>query len=193
MSTPAPFAIAGVMIGWLITFVAMFMGRRPSSTGIRQRNLAGLLGVSLQGIGFGLVFGWRRPKLGTTGADWGVAAASVSIAIASAVFFMMAVRVLGKQWSILPRLLEDHVLIENGPYSIVRHPIYASMLGMLIATGLALGWSPVILVAVVLYAVGTVMRIRLEEALLYQVFGQEYSMYSKRVPAFLPFLRGRRT
>jgi protein-S-isoprenylcysteine O-methyltransferase Ste14 len=193
VSTPTHFAVAGVMIGWLITLIAMFMARRPSSTRIRQRNLAGLLGVSLQAMGFGLVFGWRRPALGSSGADWIIAASSASIAMASALFFLMAVRVLGRQWSIVPRILEDHVLIEKGPYSIVRHPIYASMLGMLVATGLALGWSPVILVAVLLYLVGTVMRIRLEEALLYQVFGQEYSLYSKRVPAFIPLLRGRKT
>src|SRR5262245_15398303 len=111
MITPAHFAVTGVMIGWLITFIAMIMGRRPSPAGVRQRNLAGLLGVSLQGIGFGLVFGWRRPEIGSSGADWVVAAASVAIAIACAVFFLMAVRVLGKQWSIVPRLLEDHVLI----------------------------------------------------------------------------------
>jgi protein-S-isoprenylcysteine O-methyltransferase Ste14 len=53
---------------------------------------------------------------------------------------------------------EEHVLIKEGPYSIVLHPIYAGRLGMLIATGLAFRQSRVVLIAVVLYIVETMIR-----------------------------------
>jgi hypothetical protein len=42
-----------------------------------------------------------------------------------------ATRHLGKQWRYEAALSEDHELIQTGPYRWVRHPIYASMLGML--------------------------------------------------------------
>jgi protein-S-isoprenylcysteine O-methyltransferase Ste14 len=45
-----------------------------------------------------------------------------------------AVCALGKQWSIAARVVEGHELITDGPYRIVRHPIYAGMLGLLVAT-----------------------------------------------------------
>ena len=47
-----------------------------------------------------------------------------------------AIKELGKQWSFQARLIEDHKLVTSGVYQIVRHPIYAAMLGKLLATGI---------------------------------------------------------
>jgi protein-S-isoprenylcysteine O-methyltransferase Ste14 len=63
------------------------------------------------------------------------------------------------------------------------------MLGMLLSTSLAFGPSSAIVVAGALYTVGTIIRIRMEERLLIQTFGERYALYSSRVPAFLPFSR----
>ena len=190
---PNSLAIAGVMVGWGIVAVAMVVGRRPSrGARVRYRNIAGLVGLVLQGTGFALIFGWQRSRLDSSAFNWGVAATSVALAVGSSAFLLAAVRTLGKLWSLLPRLIEEHVLVEAGPYSVVRHPIYSAMLGMLLATGLAFGPSFVVVVAVALYIVGTILRIRMEERLLNQAFGQRYALYSKRVPAFLPFRRGRK-
>ena len=40
--------------------------------------------------------------------------------------------------------------------------------------------------AVVLFAVGLVIRVRSEEKLLRAAFGKEFEEYAKRVPAVLP-------
>lgn len=181
------FAIAGVMVGWAIVSVAMFVGRRPSrGAQVRYRNVAGLVGLLLQGAGFALAFGWQRQRLDSSALDWGVAMASAVLAVGSAAFLLVAVRTLGKQWSLLPRLVEEHVLIQQGPYSVVRHPIYTAMLGMLLSTSLAFGLSSFVVVAAASYIVGTILRIRMEERLLNQTFGEQYAAYSRRVPAFLP-------
>jgi protein-S-isoprenylcysteine O-methyltransferase Ste14 len=191
---PSRFAIAGVMIGWFIVAVAMVMGRRPSREArVRRRNVAGVVGLALQAAGFALTFGWQRPPLQSSALDWGVATASVALAVGSGTFVLAAVRTLGKQWSLLPRLVEEHVLIEEGPYSVVRHPIYSAMLGMLLSTGLAFGPSSAVVFAVALYIAGTIIRIHMEERLLTQVFAERYALYSRRVPAFLPFRRRRKT
>jgi protein-S-isoprenylcysteine O-methyltransferase Ste14 len=188
--SPGHVATTGVIAGWLIVALAMVIGRRPSSAArVRHRSVAGIAGLALQGAGFALVFGWGPARLGSAPVGWLIAAGSAVLAVGSAVFMLAAVRTLGKQWSLLPRLVEEHTLIERGPYSIVRHPIYTAMLGLLVATGIALGRSSAVAIAAALYGAGTVIRIRLEERLLIQVFGGRYSTYSSRVPAFLPIPR----
>jgi protein-S-isoprenylcysteine O-methyltransferase Ste14 len=82
--------------------------------------------------------------------------------------------------------VEGHTLIQDGPYRFVRNPIYTGMFGMLLATGLAAGrWIP-LLVAIVLFAAGTCIRIRSEERLLRQAFGSEFEEYTRKVPALIP-------
>jgi protein-S-isoprenylcysteine O-methyltransferase Ste14 len=60
------------------------------------------------------------------------------------------------------------------------------MFGMLVATGLAVTqWIP-LLVAIVLFAVGTWIRVRSEERLLREAFGSEFEAYARKVPALIP-------
>jgi protein-S-isoprenylcysteine O-methyltransferase Ste14 len=60
------------------------------------------------------------------------------------------------------------------------------MLGMLIATGLAMEHWIQLIAAVILFAVGMVIRVRTEEKLLRAEFGVEFDEYAKRVPAVVP-------
>ena len=97
-----------------------------------------------------------------------------------------AVRVLGKQWSLQARVLEDHKLVREGPYRFVRHPIYTGMLGMIVAAGLAWSHWTGFLIALVLFAIGTAIRVRSEERLLREQFGAAFDDYKHSVPAVLP-------
>lgn len=111
---------------------------------------------------------------------------TVALAVASVWLVAAAVRTLGKQWALAARLVEGHKLITEGPYGFVRNPIYTGMLGMLVATRLAMEHWVALDVAVVLFAVGLVIRVRSEEKLLRAAFGKEFEDYAKRVPAVLP-------
>ena len=97
-----------------------------------------------------------------------------------------AARTLGKQWALAARLVEGHELIQDGPYRFVRNPIYTGMFGMLIATGLAVTTWPLLLVATILFALGTYVRVRIEEKLLRQAFGERFEQYARKVPALIP-------
>ena len=99
-----------------------------------------------------------------------------------------AIRTLGKQWAVAARVIEGHELVTTGPFEVVRHPVYSGLLGMLIATAVAISsWLGLILAAA-LYLVGTELRIRKEERLMRETFGNAYDEYAKEVPALIPGL-----
>jgi protein-S-isoprenylcysteine O-methyltransferase Ste14 len=68
----------------------------------------------------------------------------------------------------------------------VRNPIYTGMLGMMVATGLAVTQWWALLVAIVVFLAGTYIRVRIEERLLRGQFGSAFDDYTRRVPAVIP-------
>ncbi len=139
----------------------------------------------MQGAAYGIVWGIRRPwctpivRAGLV-LDVVLAVTTIALVLGSLWIMWAAVRVLGKQWSLAARLVKEHSLITEGPYGIVRHPIYTGMLGMLIAGGLAVSdWRGFIL-ALVLFLPGMGIRIRSEEKLLREAFGPIYDEYAKK-------------
>ena len=188
----------GVFATWVTVSVVLIFGRREwRGESVRSRRPWGMLGLVLQAAGMAIAWGWKREDAtpfvaAANPVAWAMAAATIGVAWASAAFAVAAIRTLGKQWSLLPRLVEGHDLIEEGPYSIVRHPIYTAFLGLLIATGVTFSTIEGTLAAIALYLVGTWIRVRFEERLLREVFGERFDEYSRRVPPLLPFTRLRR-
>lgn len=81
-------------------------------------------------------------------------------------------------FSLVPQARE---LITTGPYSLARHPMYASYLLQYLAIWLACRTGP-LAVAILLWLAVASVRMRLEERLLNEAF-PEYSYYRIRVPA----------
>lgn len=189
-------AFAAVMVCWLIfglTFLLRTLQRSGPATQETHRNPRSTLGLILQTAGYALIWVFSRRSLGPIvpmplALDVVVGAMAVAIAVFSVWLAAVAVRVLGKQWAIAARLVEGHKLIIEGPYSMVRNPIYTGMFGMLLATGLVATRWPAFLAAIALFLVGTVIRVRSEETLLRQQFGEEFDAYTRRVPALIPGL-----
>jgi protein-S-isoprenylcysteine O-methyltransferase Ste14 len=100
-----------------------------------------------------------------------------------------AVAHLGRQFRINAGLYHDHELVRTGPYSVVRHPIYASMLLMLLATCMLWTRWPWMLVALALFVTGTEIRVHTEDRLLASRFGDQFTAYRRAVAAYLPFVR----
>ena len=180
------------VLGAWFAFGAIFLfRRRPPEASEKIRDPMGTVGLLLQGVGFGIVWSVRRPP-GTPLFDAplpvlaGIAALDVALAVGSVALTLWSVRTLGRQWALAARLVEGHQLVTGGPYRYVRNPIYTGMLGMLVATGVA--WSrPVALVlGVLIFCAGTVVRIRAEERLLRTAFGETWEAWAGRTPALLP-------
>lgn len=180
-----------VMLCWFV-FVGVFMFRKkPPSPPDRRRDRGSFIGVAVQGLSYAIVWAVRRPAFTPISYRSEVAAVAASVlailaAVGSVILIMAAVKTLGKEWSITARLVEGHKLAISGPYAYVRHPIYTGMLGMLLATGLAISHWIALLVAIVVFLVGTLIRIRSEERLLRGAFGKEFVDYSDRVSAIIP-------
>ena len=115
--------------------------------------------------------------------------ASMIIGPPSVLLAWMATRHLDKHWRFEAALSEDHELIKTGPYRRLRHPIYASMLGMLLQTGLVHAWWPLLVAGLVFFVIGTEIRVRAEDGLLAARFGEEFARYKQSARAYFPFIR----
>src|SRR5438046_9005701 len=153
--------------------------RKRSRGKTRKAARSSVIAIFIQACAFAIA--WmiaRKPCTPFLPVDWRaqyiVAALIVILALASLIFVAAAVRTLGKQWSLQARVLEHHELIRRGPYRIVRHPIYTGMFGMLVASALAHGHWLGLVIAFLVYYLGTVLRIRSEEKLLHVHSGIQY-------------------
>ena len=184
---------AAVILSWLAFAAAFLFRTRPPRTAAVRSTTQYLPGLILQAVGFAAVWNWRRQLLTHIvelpfAIEIALAVFTVVLAFVSAGFTISAIRVLGKQWAVFAQLVEDHALITTGPYSVVRHPIYTGLFGLLIATGLSMSTWQGLVLGVAFFAAGTVLRLRSEERLLAETFGETFQEYRKRVPSFLPFI-----
>ena len=90
-------------------------------------------------------------------------------------------------WRFRAKLDQGHQLATEGPFRLLRHPIYMGL--NLLALGTAI-WvpTPVVWAAFVMMAVGSDLRARSEEALMRRAFGSAYTQYCARTRRFVPGL-----
>ena len=94
---------------------------------------------------------------------------------------------LAGNWSSNVTFKQSHELILRGPYRFVRHPIYTSLLLMIMATAVYKGRLGS-LVAFLLAFTGFWLKLRQEEALMIRHFPNDYPAYRSRVKALVPFV-----
>jgi len=161
-------------------------GAEPApDSGMKTAPLA-KLGIFLAGAGF--FFSYLPRRHGESPHD-ALLVTAIVLAPVSVFLSYLAINHLGKQWRIKAAVTDQHQLVTSGPYRFLRHPIYASMFGMLLSNAFVnAGWVST-LIAIALFIVGTEIRIRAEEGLLRSKFGDEFEAYRKSVAAYIPFVR----
>ena len=93
---------------------------------------------------------------------------------------------LGLNWSPTLEIREEHELITKGIYAVIRHPMYASQWLWVIAQPLLLqnwiaGWLNLLL-----FIPFYIFRVKAEEQLMIEQFGEQYRAYMQKVGAVFP-------
>ena len=112
---------------------------------------------------------------------------AMTILLAGVLFGLWAIRHnRGGNFNIRPDLKEGCELITTGPYRFVRHPMYTSvmlmMLALAVATPIYLEWSSLALL------IGVLALKAVREERLWCEGSAEYKVYMKKTKRFIPFI-----
>ena len=173
-----------VVLCWITWGLALLVARRGSTgrTAVKVDPVARLGNVLQVATYVPVLFGGGTPNLITR-------IISIAFCATATVFTWWAVRHLRGYWKAQASLFADHKLVQTGPYRILRHPIYFSMLLLLIGTHLGRTPWPIFAVCFVLFVVGAEIRTRSEDRLLAGRFGEEFQTYRSSVSGYIPFIR----
>jgi protein-S-isoprenylcysteine O-methyltransferase Ste14 len=181
-------ALIELLLCWLVWALAFVKPWKQAKDQKKKETASGSrLGIIVVTVGFFCAWVQIRPSQFEKSAP--ALIASMVVAPLAAALSWWATRHLGKQWRYVAAVTEGHELVTTGPYRFIRHPIYTSIFGMLLATVFAWSWWPLGIAAVVFYIIGTEIRIRAEEALLSAHFGEQFSAWRAKTPAYIPFIR----
>lgn len=127
---------------------------------------------------------WNRPLLPLA---WmpRVGTAGAVIAVGGLALVLWSRITLGKYWSRIVAVKQDHKLVQSGPYRAIRHPLYTGILTASLGTALAFGlWRT--LLALVLLWTAFIWRAYREDEVMAGQFGAEFAAYRTRSGRLLP-------
>ena len=183
--------LTGIVILACWVSVALYWNisaRSIKSTAERQNFVARLARMPVW-LGFVLfIVAWVYP-VGTVVMRRTVLSDSVAIAICALGSFLAiwSRKTLGTEWSRDVELKQGHKLVERGPYSLMRHPIYTAHL--LLGLGTAIGSGRLVAFAgLASFVVGFWIKLNQEERLLLRAFPDGYRAYKARVKALIPYV-----
>jgi protein-S-isoprenylcysteine O-methyltransferase Ste14 len=139
-----------------------------------------------------LVIRFRVLEVGTYG---GVRATMIVVGL-DLVVAGVALNVWGRvalesNWANQIKIYEGHTLKTRGPYSIVRHPLYASLIWVFVGGSLVYSNALSLVLTLGVFVPMMILRAKKEEALLSDAFGVEHEAYRKRTGMLLPRARRR--
>jgi protein-S-isoprenylcysteine O-methyltransferase Ste14 len=186
--------LAAVAIGFVSFLITLLLAgargkRAPQSADSGRRN--GSIGWMLvQGIGIAIAgFGPVRVQLDPLSPIAITEAVAVLVLMLGSVWlFDASSRTMGRNWALVARTRDDGQLVQSGPFAWVRNPIYVALGGLMLGIAIAYGHALNLLLAAPLYALGTWMRVRHEEKVLYATFGAAFEHSAARVKRFVPGL-----
>ena len=176
-----------ILIAWAVFWVGWLVAAFGAKRSVMRRRSVRPAAVLIIVIG-GLTIRAIQPH-GTSGlmvasqVVRGVGAALMACGLGTAVWARV---VLGRDWGMPMTEKEQPQLITDGPYRVVRHPIYSGIVLAVIGTALAvsLGWLvPAAVVAAYFGYSATV-----EERTLTEQFPDTYPEYQARTKMLIPFL-----
>ncbi|MGH9523382.1 MAG: methyltransferase family protein [Terriglobales bacterium] len=181
-----------VLLSWAIVFsVYLVLGFTNKRTRVRDRFLSRLWYNAATVLSYLLMF-YPGPFGSLLGKAWiqrGVVEESLGAALAvlGGAIAIWARLSLGRNWSMVVTVKENHRLVQAGPYTWIRHPIYTGLITAMTGTALINRRCSGIL-ALLLMATAFFIKSRIEERFMRRTFGQQYDEYCANSGAFLPRL-----
>ncbi len=181
-----------VILCWPV-YLSLFFGKSGPGTERQRQDSLSKLGILLQAAAVGVTWALPRAIFSSLDVPFPVSFMAPPMAailgVGSVWFSRVALQVLGRQWSLVAGVTADHRLVMEGPYAVVRHPLYTCFFGLTLATAIVWTRPPAIPLIVLLFWLGVSVRVRSEERILREAFGGEFERYKREVGAFLPRLR----
>jgi protein-S-isoprenylcysteine O-methyltransferase Ste14 len=103
-------------------------------------------------------------------------------------FRFWSIQTLGKHFTATVQLKEDHKLITSGPYSIIRHPSYLGAMAAIVGSAVFLNSIIGIIVSFTAMMIAYIIRIKVEEEVLKNLFDERYADYQLRTKKLIPFI-----
>ena len=95
---------------------------------------------------------------------------------------------LGTNWSVSLEIREGHHVVDTGVYRYVRHPMYTAIWLWCAVQALLLNNYIAGLSGLFCFGLLYFLRVKKEERMMLQEFGQEYEYYMKRTKRIIPFI-----
>jgi protein-S-isoprenylcysteine O-methyltransferase Ste14 len=114
------------------------------------------------------------------------ASLGVVVLVCAVVLFFHTHRRLGRSWSVTLEIRENHGLVTDGIYRFVRHPMYSAYFLWVLSQALLLpNWiaGPAGLVG---FGTLFAFRVRKEEQMMLDAFGEPYAAYAARTKRIIP-------
>ena len=184
--------LIAILVGFAGFTIALLAARRrkgaESKETVAMKASITWLWIAVQSIGIGLAgLGSIRVELDPDSPKAIVEGVVVLALMTGTIgIFDASSRAMGKNWALVARTREDHILVQTGPFARIRHPIYVALFLFMLALAVAFGHTHALMIAVPVYALGTWLRVAQEERLLRAQFGTVYDNYAGRVKRFVP-------
>jgi protein-S-isoprenylcysteine O-methyltransferase Ste14 len=110
----------------------------------------------------------------------------VLLLVCAVALFFICHRRLGRSWSVTLEIRENHGLVTDGIYRFVRHPMYSAYFLWVLSQALLLpNWiaGPAGLVG---FGTLFAFRVRKEEQMMLDAFGEPYAAYAARTKRIIP-------
>lgn len=170
----------------IVLWLAPFLVAKRGSGSLAAVDRRARWGLLLEVIAIALML--QTPFWTMTMFSWRTTAAVICLSLA-ALLSWTATRALGRQLRFDAAIGSQHELIRAGPYRLIRHPIYCSMLCLICGIGFIAAPTWLFVVATIIFLVGTEIRVRIEDRLLAERFGVAFAGYQRTTRAYLPLIR----
>jgi protein-S-isoprenylcysteine O-methyltransferase Ste14 len=184
-------------IAWVIGIVGWYVIRYPFARKAKRvrvveggRSTSERIGLAAGTIGLGAVPALYVATGFPSWADyeaqpWAVALGALAYA-AGLWLFRRSHKDLGRNWSISLEIREQHRLVTNGVYGLIRHPMYSAFWLMALGQALLLPNWVAGVAGLVGFGILYFLRVEKEERMMLQAFGDEYRAYMERTKRIIP-------